>query len=513
MGTPMESSQPPPNKAGPAAARSFGRAANWSVGAAAALLVLTSVGGYFYHREQLSAIAAEHLRLIVTGPSSLQTGVDAEYLVSTTTIGGQPLAAKIEAALSDPDGKLLKGYQEPADDSGLLRIVIPADLQLPPRTKLKVVARHGESQEEMEAPLRVTPAHKVAIGAGMGVSAANKPVEVKLSEVKAGLPLVVAAYCRGVQVGQQPLVTKPDSAGGNRVEVRLDSAATGVIRLAVFDYSAAPPKLVAERLVYRRPAQKLNIRIEGLRKQYAPGENVDLKLSATDESGKPAPAAFGVSASDGPPDADFHISDETKDSVPAVVELDLRLGTPGRPRLAEKPPLMFDNLGQIRSNYEKNLTDYHAGRTEALNTLTTASFFGGLGLVVMVAMLGLMRIVSGMHLWIAAIGAATCCLIIGAILVDPGRPESAQDATIGFASYSAQSDAGEPAPDVNRDSVGTLLWEPLLTTDPAGKASVSFKTPNAPGVFHLNVEAHGDGRLGFARAEIVVRAPDKAPPP
>ena len=48
---------------------------------------------------------------------------------------------------------------------------------------------------------------------------------------------------------------------------------------------------------------------------------------------------------------------------------------------------MFDNLGQIRSNYEKSLLDYQAGRTEALNTLTTASFFGGLGLVVLVAML------------------------------------------------------------------------------------------------------------------------------
>ena len=69
---PSESTQPQvPLKAGPAAARSFGRAANWTVGVAAAVLVLISVGGYFYHREQLSAIAADHLRLIVTGPVEL----------------------------------------------------------------------------------------------------------------------------------------------------------------------------------------------------------------------------------------------------------------------------------------------------------------------------------------------------------------------------------------------------------------------------------------------------------
>ena len=96
---------------------------------------------------------------------------------------------------------------------------------------------------------------------------------------------------------------------------------------------------------------------------------------------------------------------------------------------------MSDNLAQIRTNYEKSLADYQADRTNALNTLTTASFFGGLGLVLLVAMLGLMRIVSGLHLWVAAIGATTCCLIIGAILMDPGRLATRQDAAVAFSSY------------------------------------------------------------------------------
>ena len=89
--------------------------------------------------------------------------------------------------------------------------------------------------------------------------------------------------------------------------------------------------------------------------------------------------------------------------------------------------MMFDNLARIRSNYEKSLTDYRADRTQVLDTLTTASFFGGLGLVLLVAMLGMMRIVSGIHLWVAAIGATTCCLIIGAILTDPGRLATGPD--------------------------------------------------------------------------------------
>ena len=146
-----------PLKAGPAAARSFGRAANWTVGIATILVLLISGGGYFYHRQWLWGVAAEHLRLFMSGPSVLEVGVAAEYLVNTTTINGQPLATQVELVLSGPEGKRLKAYREPTDEYGRLRVVIPADLSLPPVTKLKVAAWHRESREEAEMPLRVEP--------------------------------------------------------------------------------------------------------------------------------------------------------------------------------------------------------------------------------------------------------------------------------------------------------------------------------------------------------------------
>ena len=80
-------------------------------GLAAAALVLISVGGYFYHREKLAAIAAEHLRLVVTGPSTIQAGVDTEYLVSTTAIDGQPLPAKVEVCAVDARRQAAEGVQ------------------------------------------------------------------------------------------------------------------------------------------------------------------------------------------------------------------------------------------------------------------------------------------------------------------------------------------------------------------------------------------------------------------
>ena len=138
------------------AVRPLARPANWIVGLAAALLVLVSVGGYLWHRGQLAAIAAKHLRLFVVGPSTLQTGTDAQFTVATTAIGGQPLPAQIEVALLAAD-KRLKTYKETADEQGRLQVAIPADLKLPDRVQLQVVAWYGKSKAAAETTLPVVP--------------------------------------------------------------------------------------------------------------------------------------------------------------------------------------------------------------------------------------------------------------------------------------------------------------------------------------------------------------------
>ena len=979
---------------GASAGKSFARAANWTVGLAAALLVLISVGGYVYHHQKLAAIAVKHLRLVVTGPSTIEAGVPAEYLVTTTDVNNQPLPAKVEVTLSGDDGQRLKAFKETVDERGRLRVAIPGDLKLPPRTQLRVVAWHGESHDDAEAALAVesagydaqlaldrplyqpgdtvryrslalsrfgltadrdVPVHfeildpagavvagspwdarskrgvaggaftvpaqaaggqytlvaraadgsfltqkrkffvrryrlprlkkelefardsygpgqtvaadfkaqraeggaaggaklrvlatvdgqpvfdrntqttdagtlhvefplpkniehgdgqlaviiddggareteaktipinlgkidvtfypeggelaaglesrayfvarnpqgkavdfsgtlvaeqpgdrgpvdqsipvqtayegmgafsftptagttyrlkisepagvsnepklpavsadsEVVLNGGAGVFAAGKPLEFNIRSAKVGLPLVVAAYCRGVQVGQQPLVTKGVGDEANPVAIALDDAVGGVIRLTVYNYGVSPPKPVAERLVYRRPAGKLNVRALGHAERYAPGEKVDMSLLVTDENDKPVPAVLGVAVADDallnladdrtpsmpthflltseiekPEDlehADFYLSDQTKGKTTSGEALDLLLGTQGWRRFVEKslsaangqgtvpifasakmglspsgrhdpeqlaklavvgagqPPLMCDNIEQIRANYRKCVADYQADRTRALNTLTAASFFGGLGLVLLVAMLGVMRIVSGMHLWVSAIGATTCCLIVGAILMDPGRLTPGQNASVAFLSYHAPmpqvartplsvkalyvrsrrmleienadrvlvlneagwagggtdyggapgrhwgfaladlgakrlADAdglmlgglytgfgarGELAfdrvpadgkrkesllgnavvareyahcytPDkssVRSDFTETLYWNPLLIADADGRASLHFDLSDAVTAFRLTADAHGNGRLGSGRAEIVSRIP------
>ena len=74
--------------------------------------------------------------------------------------------------------------------------------------------------------------------------------------------------------------------------------ADGVIRLTAYDLSVRPPQPVAERLVYRRPAHKLDIQVANQDEKHAPGDQVELGLSVQDENGQPRQAVLGVSVVD-----------------------------------------------------------------------------------------------------------------------------------------------------------------------------------------------------------------------
>jgi hypothetical protein len=50
-----------------------------------------------------------------------------------------------------------------------------------------------------------------------------------------------------------------------------------------------------------------------------------------------------------------------------------------------------------------------------------------------------------------------------------------------------------------------VLWQPLLSTDAAGEASLRFILPDAATTFRIRVDAHGDGRIGSSENEIVSR--------
>jgi uncharacterized protein YfaS (alpha-2-macroglobulin family) len=169
-----------------------------------------------------------------------------------------------------------------------------------------------------------------------------------------------------------------------------------------------------------------------------------------------------------------------------------------------------------------------------LNTLTTLSFFGGIGLVVFVAMLSLLNIPCGLRLWGPSLGVAAACILVGAVLMDPERLKPNQGGTVPFTSYAAplipperprrEGEApAEPARGVaQRDAstarqeprpLETLLWRPLVKTDQQGQASVRVELPAHPASCRILLDAHaGDGRIGASNSPLGCQMPFRLEP-
>jgi MG2 domain len=369
--------------------------------------------------------------------------------------------------------------------------------------RLKIITPAGIKDEpKLPAAAADCP---IVLATGTGVFGPAEMLEFNIRSSKAGLPLVVGAWCRGVMVGQVALVTKKSENGINQVALPLPDDVSGVVRLTVFDYSINPgqsnrqfPKPLAERLVYRHMDRRLNVRAIDCSEHYAPGEKVKMSLAVTNEKNEPVAAVLGVSVVDqalfalagdhtptmttqflltseienpeGLENADFYFSEDKSSSVPATVALDLLLGTQGwrrfsgdspdfrgnenetvpfgpsktnrSARLSEfsgqfGPPIMYDNLGRIRDDYQKRLATYYADRTQALYTVETICFLGAWGLLLLVFMLGLLRIIRGAAFWLPVLGMLICCSFIEALLMNPLRFAGENDLAVPFLSYQA----------------------------------------------------------------------------
>ncbi len=137
------------------------------------------------------------------------------------------------------------------------------------RYRLKI--NHPAGVKDQPSLPDVSARDNVVLSVGQGVYDAGEPLTFNIRSADPGCPLVAAAYCRGVLVGQERLVAGGGDSVANPVAVSLPDAAAGVMRLAVYDYRTSPPVLTAERLVYRRPLRKLNVQVTGLKERYAAG--------------------------------------------------------------------------------------------------------------------------------------------------------------------------------------------------------------------------------------------------
>jgi hypothetical protein len=763
------------------------RLAHWIVGLAAVILLAVSAAGYCYHRRQVADISADHLRLMVFGPSRLRPGVAEQYTILTAAVNGDPVSAQIEFTVYSPDrAQVLMGHKEKTDEHGDLRIDIPADAPLSTGDVLKIVATYNDKIEQCETRLNVEPigllpqlsvdqpvyrpgeliryrsltlsrffltpegplsvefelrdpqgkllsgsqsqavtvagvgsgqfslpgeapegrytlvakspdgrfpsrqvafsvqsateataksgkppsppAEKPAAGmepvevafypeggdlvadlenrvyflakdgrgrpiqltgqivddqgeavatvetvhegmgtfslepragesyrlriespaavkvepklpevvarrqvvltTGVGVFPAGEPLEFNVRVIEDDRPLLVAAYCRGVLVGYDAFLS---GAGANEVTIDADDLASGVIHLVVFDYGENPPRPIAQRLVYRRPATSLQVHLQEPARLDQSREKMELSLSVTNEEGQPVEAVLGAAVVDkatrGVPDAaspqlptyfllsselpapeelpnaDFYLSNDPK----AAVALDLLLGTRGWHRLADavsrnarkpardkkdlhaqaaidddlEPPAVFDNLLDLQKRFQQDLSVYRTGQTEMLSGLTTLSFFGGAGLLLLATMLTLMNVATGLRVWIPAVVSSGVCLFVGTILVSPEALAPSSGGPVPFVPYQtapkpprAKSSTPNRTPNAasnsataveKADNHGTLYWNPCLRTDAAGRAKLEFDVPQSTTDIRVRLDAQGADRIGSFDGQFKVR--------
>jgi hypothetical protein len=209
----------------------------------------------------------------------------------------------------------------------------------------------------------------VVLSVPEGVSGPDDPIRVVVRSANTDRALVVGAYCRGRVMDHRHVDANKNEA--TEVVLKPASGVGGVYRVTVFEELAVGDtrrELVprAERLIYRKPAERLNIAIQPDKAHYVPGEHVKLVCVAKNEKDEPVPTVLLLAVTDKsvikladektfrsmpthflltsevrkPADlehADFFLTDKTN-AAPAV---DLLLGTQGWRRFAEQDPAKF----------------------------------------------------------------------------------------------------------------------------------------------------------------------------
>jgi hypothetical protein len=120
----------------------------------------------------------------------------------------------------------------------------------------------------------------------------QKDLAVRVAATAAG------EYGVALSQHEKEIAFKSIALGANQtsdVAFTVPRSLDGVIVATVYDSYKMP---VAERLLFREPEHQLKVRITPDHTDYVPGDRVSLRVSTTDESGRPVAAVVGLTATD-----------------------------------------------------------------------------------------------------------------------------------------------------------------------------------------------------------------------
>ncbi len=424
----------------------------------------------------------------------LVAGVENRVYFAARDAAGRPV--ELRGVLLDVHDRQVLEVRTTHAGRGVFQF-IPAAEQ---RYRLRIVQPKG-TREEPELP-PACPEAKVLLKTGLGVVGPGRPVEFHLLSTpaaKSEMPLVAAVTCRGVQVGRQWVVPRVPEAGQpseTPVQIALAPTVWGPLRLSLYDYSQTPPVLLAERLLFRMPAYRVQAEVSVPGQPLRPKDSVQLRLSTKDERAAPISALSGLSVVEerllgsldglstispfGFLDQIWEIPEDLQpvaywlsENSQAQVALDLLLGTwggsvgsvqtdePSQPSEAEKPgqslgpettppgtltpedapPLVLDNLHRIRATYQEAMEVFQKDRTQALNAITLSSLLGGAALLLFVTLATLLRVSGGIRIWAPALIGAGLCVGIGLVLAHPGLLGAGGQYAAPFVEYPPSGDS------------------------------------------------------------------------
>ncbi|MFZ5832314.1 MAG: hypothetical protein ACOY3P_19685, partial [Planctomycetota bacterium] len=327
-----------------------------------------------------------------------------------------------------------------------------------------------------EAPLPdVDPDQRVVLAAGVGVFSPADVLEFNLRSAEAGIPLVVSAWRRGVQVGQTALVTDSDKRGANLLRIPLIDNAGGVMQIRVHDCRTAPPHLSAVRWIYQQPAAPPRIELTRLHNVKPTEARWQVRvMDSTKGSSSPELQAVVVAwdlkgdvrprpvsnsrqllfaplgrlvteLADRPADlkesvaVDLLLGTQTHETASEMAQGQLAAAEEGR------LPLVYDNLPQVGKPYQEALAEYQAGPERTVRVLTMLCFCIAVALVLLAVMAGLLGIVSGVLLWVPVLCSCAGCLVVGLVLMGPD-PVGSLETTTPFTSNPAKPGLEVPSP-------------------------------------------------------------------
>src|SRR5205085_6476303 len=124
------------------------------------------------------------------------------------------------------------------------------------------------------------------------VLAANAPITLHVTSTSDG-SYSISLSKRQTEVAS--LTTQLTANKAETIQLTPPSSADGVLVATVKNYAGTP---VAERLVFRKPASALQVKITPDKSTYIPGDATTLKVITTDNAGKPVSAVVGLTATD-----------------------------------------------------------------------------------------------------------------------------------------------------------------------------------------------------------------------